>query len=74
MYFFFFLVTEDDQIWRRDCVKEDFIGCKSDKRDNGTHVWEIELCVCEEDKCNEKMGDLPTSSTAKTTTPGGIRF
>lgn len=68
---FLFKVTEDDAIWRRDCVKEEFTGCKKDKRDNGTHVWDIELCVCEEKLCNEKMGDMPTSTTSKTTTHQG---
>ena len=69
-----FLVLSDDQIWRRNCVKEDFIGCKGDKRDNGTHFWEIELCVCDEKLCNEKMGDIPSSSTLKTTTSEGTCY
>ena len=69
---FIFLVTENDQIWRRDCVKEDFVGCKKETLNNGTETWEVELCVCNEKFCNEKMGDLPTSSTTKTTTPEGI--
>lgn len=66
-------MTDDDQIWRRDCYKspDDIVGCRKDNRDNGTHVWEIEICVCEEKLCNEKMGEMPTSSTAKTTTPKG---
>ena len=66
-----YVVAEGDQIWRRDCIKTDFTGCKADKRDNGTHQWDIEWCVCEEPLCNMKMGDVSTSSTAKTTTSQG---
>ena len=68
---FFKLVTENDQIWRRNCGKQDFTGCKADKYGNGTHEWDIEICVCEDKLCNEKMGEIPTSSTVKTTTSIG---
>ena len=64
----------EDQIWRRDCIKEEFTGCKADKRDNGTQHWDIEWCVCEDSLCNMKMGDISTSSTAKTTTSQGNIF
>ena len=48
------------------------IGCKYDNRDNGTHKWEIEICVCDDKNlCNEEMTEISTSSTAKTTTSRG---
>ena len=71
LFYFIPAVADGDQIWRRDCVKDEFTGCKADKRDNGTHVWDIEWCVCEDPLCNIKMGDISTSSTAKTTTSQG---
>ena len=64
-------MTEDEAIWRRDCVKDMEIGCKYDNRDNGTHKWEIEICVCDKNWCNEEMTEISTSSTAKTTTSRG---
>ena len=63
------LVTADDQIWRRNCYKSEdgFFGCKTDNLGNGTHEWDIEICVCHGSLCNEKMGDLPSTSTKMTT-------
>ena len=74
MFYFIHVVADGDQIWRRDCIKEEFTGCKADKRDNGTQHWDIEWCVCEDSLCNMKMGDISTSSTAKTTTSQGNIF
>ena len=66
-----FTVTEEDEIWRRDCFhsEDGFVGCKGDQRNNGTIKWDIEYCVCDDENgCNEKMGEIPTSSTPSTTT------
>ena len=69
-------VNDDENIWRRDCYtpEDGFVGCKNDNRSNGTMHWDIEICVCEGDLCNVKMGDITTSSTESTTTHEGILF
>ena len=55
--------------WGRDCIDSTKIdvGCRQDLF-NGT---EIQVCVCKEEGCNKEMGEIPTTSTAPTTTHEG---
>ena len=74
----FAVVTEEEQIWRRDCTNEPpdgFVGCKKDTLNNGSMTWEVEMCICKDNLCNQEMEDISTSpSPATTTTPKGICF
>lgn len=67
----FVLVTGDEQIWRRDCsdgLPDGFLGCKKDTMNNGSMTWDIEMCICKDNLCNQEMGDITTSPSPITTT------
>ena len=64
------IANEDDEIWRRDCYEpsDGFIGCSKEEKSNGTMTWTIDICICKEPNCNEKMGSISSSTTPTTTT------
>ena len=72
---FHILVHEDEKEdhWWRGCKSDPdkTIGCTQHPFTHEGHEFVVDECVCDTPDCNEKMGDVTTSSTAKTTTPEG---
>ena len=61
-----FSVDQEKVYWGRDCVDASKIeiGCSEQGYQNVT----IEVCVCKEERCNNKMDISTTTNTAPTTT------
>ena len=62
------------ELWERKCVDNtsNFIGCRDEEM--GPDI-KIHVCLCNTDLCNEKIDDIPETTTptiSTTTTHKGI--